>query len=44
MVYEILKYLYERNKYTLTIEDSEYVKEDKSGEYFYEEKIVMKNI
>lgn len=37
----VLEYLYTRNKYTLTINDSEYVEDDKSGEYYYEEQISL---
>ena len=34
-------YLYSRNKYDLTIEDPQYVVEDKSGEYFYESEVSL---
>ncbi|MBR3116598.1 MAG: InlB B-repeat-containing protein, partial [Bacilli bacterium] len=34
-------YEYTRNKYELTIEDSEYVLEDKSGSYYYEEEVSL---
>lgn len=37
----VLEYLYTRNKYTLTINDAEYVEDDKSGEYYYEEQISL---
>ena len=37
----VLEYLYTRNKYTLTINDSEYVEDDKSGEYYYEEQVSL---
>ena len=37
----VVEYLYTRNKYVLTINDSEYVEEDKSGEYFYESQVTI---
>ena len=37
----VLEYLYTRNKYTLTINDAEYVEDDKSGEYYYEEQVSL---
>ena len=38
----VLEYLYERNKYQLTIEDPEFVEEDKSGKYFNGEEVTIK--
>ena len=40
----LVTYNYTRNKYTLTIENPEYVEEDKSGEYYYEEEVTLKAI
>ena len=40
----VIEYLYTRNKYTLTIETPEYVTLDKSGEYYYEEKVSLSAI
>ena len=37
----VVEYFYTRNKYVLTINDSEYVEEDKSGEYFYESQVTI---
>ena len=37
----IVKYYYTRNKYLLTIEDSEYVVEDKTGLHYYEEEVSL---
>ena len=34
--------MYTRNKYKLTIEDKEYLEEDKSGEYYYKEKVTLR--
>ncbi len=34
-----VEYLYTRNKYILTINDSQYVEIDKSGEHYYEESV-----
>ena len=40
----VIEYLYTRNKYTLTIENPEYVTEDKSGDYYYEEEVSLSAI
>ena len=37
----VVNYYYTRNKYTLTINHPEYLEEDKSGEYYYEEEITL---
>ena len=37
-------YYYTRNKYNLTVLDSEYVLEDKTGEYYYEEEVTLTRI
>ena len=38
-----VEYLYERNKYTLTLQDSEYIETTTgSGEYYYDTKITLK--
>ena len=37
----VVEYLYSRNKYTLTINDAEYVETDKSGEHFYGEEVEL---
>ena len=36
-----IEYLYERNKYNLTVEDPEKVEEDKTGEYYYGTEITV---
>ena len=37
----LVTYNYTRNKYALTITHPEYVEEDKSGNYYYEEKVTL---
>ena len=37
----VVEYLYERNRYTLNIEDKDKIEEDKSGEYFYGTEITV---
>ena len=37
-----IEYLYTRNKYSLVIEDTDFVLEDKSGEYYYESEVALK--
>ena len=37
----VVEYLYTRNKFTLTINDSQYVEVDKSGQYFYEDTVSL---
>ena len=40
----VVTYNYTRNKYQLTIETPEYVEEDKSGSYYYQEQVSIKAI